>query len=102
MGVVICKKCGDAWTFRQAFVSGLMLQRKKICPQCRARQYPTRKSRHRSSMLSFAAFLVFLIIVETFQMRLAYSLVFAGFVLLVTAVVNPLVIQLSNEEESHW
>ncbi|WP_264188310.1 TIGR04104 family putative zinc finger protein [Halobacillus litoralis] len=88
--------------FGQAVMHTFLLHSTKVCPNCGARQYPTRKSQQRSIMLSLTAFLFFLFIVEAFEVRLVYSLIFAGFILFVTAVINPLFIQLSNEEESMW
>ncbi|MEC3885301.1 TIGR04104 family putative zinc finger protein [Halobacillus sp. HZG1] len=96
-----CKACGRSWPFGRALLSSIKVSGKKECPHCGEEHYSTKRSYHRSGILAVSAFFVFMLLVETFQMRLTSALFFAVFLLLLVLFIQPLVIHLSDEEVLH-
>ncbi|MDG5790007.1 hypothetical protein QA612_21355 [Evansella sp. AB-P1] len=96
-----CKNCKQDWTWKQTVKSGFTMDIGMKCPHCDKKQYLTSKSRKKTG-LSIIAIPFTLIIPVLFEISSIIAIsIFIGTALIVFGI-NPILTDLSNEEEQLW
>ncbi|SFD41263.1 cxxc_20_cxxc protein [Lentibacillus persicus] len=93
-----CEKCGHTWSWKQTLKKSFTLDPAMKCPNCGEKQYQTRKSRKKSSFLTFIIISPLLL---NFLFDIPGVILLSLFPVLFLAVmaIHPFLIKLSSKEE---
>ncbi|MBM7703539.1 TIGR04104 family putative zinc finger protein [Metabacillus iocasae] len=96
-----CQHCQTRWTWKQTFKRSFAFSHQMICPSCNHVQYVTKRSRIKSSFLSFIPPLILLLTTSlSIPLQVSFSLLIGA--ALGMFITYPFLLKLSNEEEPLW
>lgn len=94
-----CQKCNEKWTWKQTIKKATFtFSGGMTCPYCNEKQYVTMASRKKGSIYAIFPLFAFLLNVF-FDISLGIAIVLAVTFALVIIAINPMLVELSNEEE---
>jgi CXXC-20-CXXC protein len=96
-----CQHCKNAWTWKQAMRKAFTLGPEMECPYCGEKQYLTRKSRKKQSMLGVIG-PIFIMIPIIFDLTLVMLFGIFAIATLVMLSSIPFFMELASEEEPLW
>ncbi|MFB4168241.1 TIGR04104 family putative zinc finger protein [Virgibacillus sp. JSM 102003] len=94
----ICQNCHNKWSFKQTINKSFTLDPWMTCPYCEEKQYQTKKSRMKSSLLN-AIILLPLLINIFFDIPGVFLLGLFPVVFLIVMSLYPFIVELSSREE---
>jgi len=96
-----CQSCHHEWSWSETFRKSFTLDTALTCPHCGNKQYITKKSRKRTSLLVFSIPLIMLLRLIFSMTPLISIILFVG-VGLIVFISFPYLTELSNQEEPLW
>lgn len=97
----VCQNCHEQWSWKQSIKAGFTLDVRLTCPHCGSKQYLTAKARKKTNMVNFL--IPFAILpgpIFDLTPLVSFSIFIGTGILIV--VVNPFLMELSNEEAPYW
>ncbi|WP_019413815.1 TIGR04104 family putative zinc finger protein [Paenisporosarcina sp. TG20] len=96
-----CQSCGQEWSWGDTFKIGFKYDGKK-CPKCGEKQYISKKSRNKTSMISLISIVIIFFSRPFFDLSVATHLLFAIPILVIVTIITLYSIKLSNVQEPLW
>ncbi|ARP44222.1 MULTISPECIES: TIGR04104 family putative zinc finger protein [Geobacillus] len=97
----ICQHCKKQWTWRQTFCRMFTLGTKLMCPYCQNKQYYSARSRRRNGVFNLVSPLI-LFLSLSFNVSLLTAIALMVMGTLLSLMIQPFFIELSNQEEPLW
>ena len=94
----ICEKCNHRWSWKQTIKKISKLYSEMTCPYCGEKQYQTKRSKTKAPFLSLIVLLP-LLIQAFFDVPVAILLSLIPALAVITFLLYPFLVEVSNKEE---
>src|SRR5690625_2881981 len=99
VGMPICTKCNNKWSWKQTFKKMMTMRSKMLCPFCGEKQYQSRKSRIIAPFLNLIIILPPFLIKTLFDVSKVFTLSLIPFLGGSVFLLYPFIVRLSSKNE---
>ncbi|TFD92933.1 TIGR04104 family putative zinc finger protein [Jeotgalibacillus sp. R-1-5s-1] len=97
-----CQNCHQKWSHLATLKRSLNFSSGVTCPHCGEKQFVTKQSRKRSASLSGLISFIIIAAALFFNFSLSELLIFSGVILVLSMLILPYGIELTNKDEPYW